>query len=182
MGSGRPEVDPQALGDGEDELAVGHLGADVLSHPTRLLQRPLLVAGGAETPDPAGVRHEKLLPALGAPHPGKAVLEVAAFQELADDCADDGSPKAIARLIALWIDRLELRVEPLDQLIEGSLLGLPGMIHAAGHLGPTAHGRPPWAGRLLPKRLSGKEIKQQYPGRRRAAVAPQLLSEPSRDS
>jgi hypothetical protein len=84
------------------------------------------------------------------------VLEVATFQELAHDRADDGSPEAIPLLIALFIDRLELRIEALDQLVEGCLLRLPGLINAAGHLGPTAHGRPPWAARLRRRRSSGK--------------------------
>ena len=61
-------------------------------------------------------------------------------RNLFHDRADDRPPEAIAFLVALCIDRLKLRIEPLDQLIEGCLLGLPGMIHAAGHLGPTAHG------------------------------------------
>jgi hypothetical protein len=71
------EVDPQPLGDREHELAVGHLGTDVLGHPARLLQRTFLVATGAETAHPAGEGDKKLLPTLGAAHPGEAVLEIA---------------------------------------------------------------------------------------------------------
>jgi hypothetical protein len=71
-----------------------------------------------------GVRHKEFLPALGAAHPGKALLEIAAFQELAHDRADDRPPETVARLVALLVDRLKLRIKPLDQLIEGSLLGL----------------------------------------------------------
>jgi hypothetical protein len=41
-----PEVDPRPLGNREHELAMGHLGADVLGHPAGLLQCPLLVAVG----------------------------------------------------------------------------------------------------------------------------------------
>jgi hypothetical protein len=82
------------------------------------------VAGGAETSHPAGVRHEELIPALGAAHPGEALLEIAAFQELAHHRADDRAPETIALLVTLFIDRLELQIEPLDQLIEGCLLGL----------------------------------------------------------
>jgi len=39
-------------------LPMRHLGANVLSHPTRFLQRPLLVARGAETSAAAGTVKE----------------------------------------------------------------------------------------------------------------------------
>jgi hypothetical protein len=82
------------------------------------------------------------------------VLEIATVEEFADHRPDDWPPIAIALLVTLLVDHLKPRVEPLDQLIEGWLLGLPGMINAAGHLGPTAHDRPPRTGRLPSKRLS----------------------------
>src|ERR1051326_3032931 len=81
---------------------------------------------GAETSRPAAIGHQELLPALGAAHAGKALLEITTFQELAHDRADNGPPEALAFLIALCIDRLKLRIKPLDQLIEGSLLGVGG--------------------------------------------------------
>jgi hypothetical protein len=58
----------------------------------------------AETAHPAGIGHEKLFPAVATAHPGKALLEIAAFQELAHDGADDRSPEAIACLVALLIE------------------------------------------------------------------------------
>ena len=70
-----------------------HLGADVLADPTGLLQRPFLVARGAETSPPAGKRNEKLLAAPGAADAGEALLEVATLQELAHDRPDDGPPE-----------------------------------------------------------------------------------------
>jgi hypothetical protein len=114
---------------------------------------PLCATAGAETAHPAGEGDKKLLPTLGAAHPGEAVLEIATVEEFADHRPDDWPPIARALLVTPLVDRLKLRVEPLDQLIEGCLLGLTGMINAAGHLGPTAHDRPPRTGRLLSKRL-----------------------------
>jgi len=87
-----------------------HFSADMFGHPTGLFQRPFLMAGGTETPPPAGERHEKFLTALRAAHPGKAVLEVAAFQELVHDRLDDRPPKAIACLVTLLVSGFELRV------------------------------------------------------------------------
>jgi hypothetical protein len=54
------------------------------------------------------------------------VLEVAALEELAHHRPDDRSPKAIAFLVTLLVNRLELRVEALDQLIEWRLLRAAG--------------------------------------------------------
>jgi hypothetical protein len=81
-----------------------------ITHPAFSIQRPLLMAGGAETAPPERKGHKKLLPALWAAHPGEAVLEIAAFQELAHHRADDRPPEAITLLIAFWIRRLKLRI------------------------------------------------------------------------
>jgi hypothetical protein len=134
-----PEVDAQPLGNREHELPVRHLGADVLGHPTGLLQRPLLVARRAETSASAGIRDQKLLAALGAADAGEAVLEIAALEELAHDCPDDRPPEAIPLLVTLLVDCLELRKEALDQSVKWRLLRVPGTIDAAGLLGPAEH-------------------------------------------
>ena len=60
-----------------------------------------------------------------------------ALEELAHDRADDGAPKTVALLVTLLVDRLELRVEALDQLVELRLLRAAGTIDAAGLLDPT---------------------------------------------
>jgi len=133
------EIDAQPLGNREHELPMRHLGANVLGHPTRFLQRPLLVARRAETSAAAGIRHEKLLATLGATDAGEAVLEVPALEELAHHRPDDGPPEAIPLLVTLLVDRLKLRKEALDQFVEWRLVRVPGTIEAAGLLGPTEH-------------------------------------------
>ena len=51
------------FGDGEHGLAARNVGANGFGHPNGFLQRPLLVAEGAETPDPAGKLRVLLLAA-----------------------------------------------------------------------------------------------------------------------
>jgi hypothetical protein len=64
----------------------------------------------------------KLFPTLGAAHPGEAVLEIATVEEFADHRPDDWPPIARALLVTLLVDRLKLRVEPLDQFVKTSWL------------------------------------------------------------
>jgi len=134
-----PEIDAQPLGNREHELPMRHLGANVLSHPTRFLQRPLLVARRAETSAAAGIRDQELLATLGATDAGEAVLEVPALEELLHDRPDNRPPEAIPLLVTLLVHRLKLRKEALDQFVEWRLVRVPGTINAAGLLGPTEH-------------------------------------------
>ncbi len=78
------EEDPQALGDGEDELAVGDGSADVTGDVVGDDQGPLLVAAGAEAAASAGERDEALVTAPRAADAGEALAQVAAGEELAD--------------------------------------------------------------------------------------------------
>ena len=72
-----------------------HKRAHLLAHPERRLQRPFLMATGTETTTaPAGIGHEKLMRTIRTTHPGKTLLQVAAFQELFDGRGDAQSPKA----------------------------------------------------------------------------------------
>jgi hypothetical protein len=64
----------------------------------------------------------KLLPTLGAAQPGEAVLEIATVEEFADHRPNDWPPIARALLVTLLVDRLKLRIEPLDQFVKASWL------------------------------------------------------------
>jgi hypothetical protein len=97
--------DSQALGDREDELAVGHGFADVTGDVVGDHERPLLVAAGAQAP--------------GAPDAGEALVQVAAGEELVDGSFDGGSPEAVALLGAVVVDAPELVEVPLEQLPQG---------------------------------------------------------------
>ena len=98
--------------------------ANFLAHPPRGLQSPFLMAclrrgfgrqaTGTETTAPAGIRHEKLVGTFRTPHAGKALLKVAAFQELFYRRGDSRTPKAVALLVTLFIDRFKPRIKPLD--------------------------------------------------------------------
>jgi hypothetical protein len=90
------------------------------------------MATGTETTPVTGKGHEQLVPAVRTAYPRETLLEIAAFQELLDDRANDRTPKTLALLVALFIDGLKLRVKPFDQLIKGRLFGLARPIKAAG--------------------------------------------------
>jgi hypothetical protein len=134
-----PEGEAQPLGNREHKLAVRHLGADVFGHPPRLLQRPLLMATGAATSHPAGIRHEELLAALGAADAGETVFEVPALEKLPHDRPDDGPPETIPLLVTLLVHGFKLRIEALDPSVKWRLARVPGTINAAGLLGPAEH-------------------------------------------
>ncbi len=94
----KSKINPQPLGNRENELPMWHRRAHLLAHPERRLQRPFLMAAGTQTTAPAGIGHEKLMRTIRATHPGKTLLQVAAFQELFDGRGDAQSPKAVAFL------------------------------------------------------------------------------------
>jgi hypothetical protein len=54
--------------------------------------------------------------AAGAPDAGEALVQVAAGEELVDGPSDDRAPEAVALLIAVIVDALELLEVPIEQL------------------------------------------------------------------
>jgi hypothetical protein len=109
------------------------------AHPERRLQGPFLVATGAKTTGSTGIRHEEFVRTVRTTHPRKALLPVAAFQELCHGRRERRTPKAVALLIALVIDRLKLRIKPLDQLVKRRLPGLARMVESDALLVLAAH-------------------------------------------
>jgi hypothetical protein len=71
----------EVLGDGEDELAVGHFVADGGGDPVAGRADAALVARGAEVADLAGEGEEAFVTAVGALEPGEAGGEIAAAEE-----------------------------------------------------------------------------------------------------
>ena len=112
-------------------LAVRHRSADLLAYPQGRLQRPFLMATGTKTAPATRIRCEEFVPAVRTPHAGKPLLKVPAFQKLLHDRPNDGPPKTVAFLIALFIGAFKLRIEPLDQLIKRRLPVLARMIKSS---------------------------------------------------
>ena len=120
------EEDPKALGDREDELAVGDGGAQVAGDVVGHDQCPLLVAARTEAASAAGEGDAELVTAARATHPRETPAEVAAGAELLDRGRDDGPPEAVSLLIAFVIDLLKLPEVPVEQWVSGDARGRRG--------------------------------------------------------
>jgi hypothetical protein len=129
------------------ELPVRDLSANVFANPAGFLQGSFLVAAWTDAAPATGKRDKHLVLALGAPHAREPVFEIAALQKLGDRRGDDRSPEAIALLIPLGVDGLELRVEALNPFVEWRLVWTAGTIDIASLLGTTRHNQPPCGGR-----------------------------------
>jgi len=114
-----PEVDAQHLRDGEDVLAMGDRGEDVIGYPSPELENALLMTGGAEVPPLTRECQQILLPTRIAPDPSKPLREVTAREELLDDAPDDRPVKAALLLVPGRIGRFELGEVLLRALVEG---------------------------------------------------------------
>ena len=133
-----PEEQPEALGDREDELAVGHGFAHLFRdvHPHQ--DGPLLVATRADAALAAGEADKELVLAIGAANAGEALVQVAAGEEGVHRLADRGPERAVAPLVALGIDPLE-RVEMLGKdLVDGRVAGPARAVEPGG--GGADHG------------------------------------------
>ena len=74
------EEGPETFGHGEDPLADGHVGKDVVHQVGCGLGHALGIAGGAGASAFAGKRHQEVVAAARAPGPGEAVGQDAALQ------------------------------------------------------------------------------------------------------
>ena len=81
-GAGRPgpvmKKGPEALGNGKDPLADGHVGKDVIHQVSRGLGHALRVTGRADASALAGERNEEVIAAARASGPSEAVGQDAA--------------------------------------------------------------------------------------------------------
>jgi hypothetical protein len=87
-----------------------------------------LVAGGAKPAALAGEGEQILVLAMVAPDAGEAALQVAAVEEFVDHLGDDGAEEAVAGLVLLGIDFLELVVVAVGALPERRLFRISGAI------------------------------------------------------
>ena len=86
------EVKPEPFGDREDKLPMGHSLADRVGNRFGCQQSPLLMATWAEAALPATERDEHLMVTIFATNTGKAEVEIAAGEKLADHFANDRAP------------------------------------------------------------------------------------------
>ena len=68
------EEDPQPLGDGEDDLAMGNIQKERLPHPLAPFLKPFGMARRAESPGAAGEHEEPLLATIRTSYAGKSAL------------------------------------------------------------------------------------------------------------
>ncbi len=138
------EEQAQTLGDGEDVLPVRHVLADNAGDMLGDDQRPLLVATGTEAAASAGESDEELVEAPGAADACKALVQIAAGEELLDGPLDDGTPEAVALLEAVAIDAAELVKVAIEQAPQRALARPARAVDVCGPIGPVS--RAPHAG------------------------------------
>jgi hypothetical protein len=88
------EEDPQALGNREDKLSVGHRRANVTGDVLGDDEGPLLVTARAEAAAPAGEGDEERVAARGVAGAGEAFVQISTGGELLDGPRDERTPDA----------------------------------------------------------------------------------------
>ena len=88
----------------------------------------LLVAGGAEPTALAGESEQVFVFAMVAADAREAALQVAAVEEFVDHLGDDGAEEAVAGLVLLGIDVLELVIVAVGALPKRRFLRISGAI------------------------------------------------------
>jgi len=133
---------------GEDHLAVRYVQKEGFPHPFSPFLKTLGMAGGAESPGPAGKHDEPLLPALGTPDSGKPAARVAAVQVALDDFLNDRPEEAVLLLEAALVFSQEALQMMEDHPVEDRALRMPGTIDSrqggrnVPRNGPTSRIRP----------------------------------------
>jgi hypothetical protein len=118
---------PEALGHGEDELADGHVGNDVVHQVGCGLGHALGPARGTASPALAGERHEEVVAAGCASSPGKAVGQDAA-PEIAPEFLFHVIGDAVAKgLCFIGQGEVGLQVLPDDTVQGGSFGAAPAI-------------------------------------------------------
>ena len=131
------EVGAQHSGNGQDVVPVRHGGQHMIQDEAGGGLDILLVAGGAEPAALAGKGQQVFVLAMVTADAGKAALQIAAVQELADHLGDDGAQEAVAGLVNFLVSPLELIVVPAGALPERRLLWISGAIDL--HLSTRQH-------------------------------------------
>jgi hypothetical protein len=122
------ELGPQHSGDGQNVMPVRHRRQHPVHDETGRGLHILLVARRTKPPAFAGKGQQVLVLAMVAPNPGEPALQIAAVQKLVDHLRDDGPQEAVARLVPLGINLLELLVVAVGTLPERRFLRISGAI------------------------------------------------------
>jgi hypothetical protein len=85
-------------------MPVGNLLDDVRTEPFPEFHQALLMTGGTEMAALAGEGQKIFMVAMPALHPGKAVVQVAAFQIAVDDPIEVGTPEPVMPFEPLLVD------------------------------------------------------------------------------
>ena len=119
---------PQALGDGEHDLAVRHWREERLLQPQRPERQPLGVTARTEVAALAREGEQVLVGARGAAHARETVVEDAARKELVGHFPHDGAPGAVRGREALVVDGFQRAKVVLDEPIQRGGLRAPGPV------------------------------------------------------
>ncbi len=133
-------VDPQPLGNREDELPMGNRGTDGVGDRLGGQQGALLMAAWTEATLLAGEGDEHLVAAVGATDAGEAEVQIAAAKESAGHVADDRTPRAVALGVVLVVGPLELGQVTFDGLIQRRLSRPARPVNRCGLGGEADHG------------------------------------------
>jgi hypothetical protein len=98
------KIPPQNLRDAEDEMPVGNFLEQMGTEPFPEFHHPLLMAGGTEMTALAGEGQKIFMVAIPALHPGKAVVQVPAFQVAVNDLLEVRPPEPIWPFEPLFVD------------------------------------------------------------------------------
>ncbi len=95
---------PGVVGVPKDEMPVGNLFEHVKTEPFPEFHHRFLMAGAAEMTALAGESQEIFMLTIRALHPGKAVVQVAAFQVAGNDLLEVGPPEPVPPFEPLLVD------------------------------------------------------------------------------
>ena len=124
------EEDEESFGDDPEELAMGHVQADIFGRVDGKQERAFLDSTGADAALLAGEGDEELVAAFGAAHAGEAVVEEAAPEQFADGFVEHRPPVAEFAGVAFGVDATEVVEVFFDEAVEVGFLGLPGTVDA----------------------------------------------------
>jgi hypothetical protein len=100
-------VQPQPLGDGQDDLSMRDWKTDFFGNMAGGQQGPLLMAGGARTTLLAREGDKHLVLTVLAANSGKAFLQIATLEKGSHRLFDDGTPVTVLGLKAFVVNLLE---------------------------------------------------------------------------
>ena len=117
----KAKVNAEPFGNGNNQLPMGHGGADHVRDRVGGQQRAFLMTTGTQTTLVTGERDEHLVGAVAAADAGKTKVQIPAVEELARHFADDGPPIAIAPLVTVVVSALKFEQVLLDDLAQRRL-------------------------------------------------------------